>query len=203
VNIFIALAKGELAEGVERYVGRGIKVSGRPLLTQCAGKITYRIINARDVPRFTPSYDFGISGLDYCEDERLADNGNSGFKYLDELDFGRGWLVLYSKSMQTKRNPRIAMPRDLQNLGGMFMDKLFGGEWTPLVLNGATEGFVSSEEACLGFDFMSDKNADAKYEGTIKRNGLIVLDKLMPTQAMLIGKPEYTREDFLKLIRGD
>ena len=195
------VGKGEIAEGAEAYLKRrgfGVKVAGKPVLTQSVGNVTFRIVNARDVPRFVgKGYDFGITGRDFCEDERLTGNGN--FVYTDELGFGGGWIVLYGA--RRRDNPLIVVPADIQNLGGKYAQKLFSC-FSILPVNGATEGYVSSGEADCGVDFMSDKNDTPEYVGTIKRNGLIVLEKLMPTQAMLLESNEKDNSRDAKAVRS-
>jgi len=189
VNVFTGVSKGELGKDFENYFSRyGIEIdTGSRDYCQRRGQNLFRIMRSRDVPRLVGrGYDFGLTGKDCCEDEKLGGNGDFG--YLDEFDFGKGELVLFGSSSGFPENPRVVTQPYYRNLAKKYSSELFG-DFELDVVTGATEGFVASGEADAGFDcIFSGRTLDA--------NGLRVREKVMDTSAVLISAPGYTMTDF-------
>jgi ATP phosphoribosyltransferase len=189
VSMFIGLSKGELANGIRQFLsGYGIEPEMRKrVYTQRIGGNLYRILRSRDVPRFVGNdFDFGITGKDLCEDEMIS--GNKEFRYLRELDFGEGTLVFFGKGGRIPGKPRIVTSSYYPNLASRYASEVFN-DFSLLVVDGATEGFVASDQADVGFDF-------TRTRSTIKQNGLSVIEEVLPTRAVLIGSAGKTQEDF-------
>ena len=143
------------------------------------------------MPRFLK--DFGITGFDCCEDEKLV---NNGFKYLknlkDEIPEGNGRLVFFGKEgtdLSRLENPRIVTSFYYQNLADKKAKELFTN-YQIIPVYGKTESYVP-EYADIGFDFKS-----LNPNGTVERNGLIVLEEVMKTYTVLISRPELCLDDF-------
>jgi phosphoribosyl-AMP cyclohydrolase len=193
VSIFIGLSKGELGNDIQRYLkryGTNIEICSRTY-TQRRGNKIFRIINSRDVPRFVgKGYDFGITGKDCCEDEKLS--GNDKFVYLDNLDFAKGCLVFYGSGRKVPKKPTVVTSTYYSNLAKKFSNEIFR---KPEIISvkGATEGYVSSGEADVGFDCTFKRQ-------TIDGNGLNIIEEVMPTCAVLIGAEGYEKDDFDNIV---
>jgi len=193
VSMFIGLSKGELGKDIQEYLkryGTEVDLCDRAY-TKRQGNNIFRVLRSRDVPRFVgKGYDFGITGKDCCEDEKLG--GNDNFDYLDELDFGKGSLVFYGTGRKVPGTPKVVTSAYYTNLAKKFSGEMFS-EPEILVVNGATEGYVSSGEADIGFDsIFNGKTRDA--------NGLSVIEEVMPTCAVIIGRRGYIRDDFDNIV---
>ena len=159
--------------------------------THSKGNRIFRIINSRDVPRYVGQcYDFGITGKDCCEDEKLS--GNRKFSYLEELDFAKGFLVFYGSGKKVPKKPKVVTSTYYPNLAKKFSRQAFRKPVIKVV-NGATEGYVSSGEADVGFDCVFSRD-------TIDRNGLQVIEEVMPTCAVVVGAKGYVQDDFYNIV---
>jgi len=224
VITFIALAKGELGKETERYLkvyGLDISLNGRPLqFVQRIGNRIFRPMSSKDVPWYVAERaDYGITGVDLIT-EFILGNGNS-IKVLERLGYGKGDLVIFGNSdvnnikQKLKRVPVVATPyfyRNLLNLGqaGAYIRSKFG-EFESKYVDGSTEGFVAEnfvEEgtADLGFDITTyfTRSDNERGRSTIPSNGLRILEKIMPTEAVVISKnsTDFTMEDFEKVLNG-
>ena len=193
MSMFIGLAKGELGGGVQDFLkkyGVDVDLESR-VYTQRQDNRIFRLMRSRDVPRFVgKGYDFGITGKDCCEDERLG--GNDSFEYLDELDFGKGSLAFFGTGRKVPRNPKVVTSCYYPNLARKFSSELFT-EPQMLVVFGSTEGYVPSGQADICFDFIDDGD-------TKECNGLKIIEEAMKTCAVIIGQRGYTRNDFDNIV---
>ncbi len=212
---FIALAKGELGKDTERYLqsyGLAVKLGGRPLqFVQRIGNRTFRPMKAKDVPSYVAeTADYGITGEDLANEYSLG-NGNS-LKILEKLGFGKGDLVLFSKDgiasikRRLERKPVVVAPYYYRNLlalgqaGGCIRNEF--GEFKPKYVNGSTEGFVKDGTADIGFDLTTyfQKPQEERKGTTLAENGLIILERIMPTEAVVISRPCYTASDYRAML---
>ena len=195
MNVFIGVPKGELAKDTMNYLknvyGAEIPIDGRVYTIEKDGSI-YRICNSRDIPRFVGTdFDFGITGRDNAEDERIS--GNESFGYLKDLGFSKGSIIFFGTGKRVPMSPRIVTSTYYPNIAYKYGKEIFGGEPEILVVRGATEGYVPS---------IADVSLDSKFSGkTSKMNGLVELEEAMKTSAVLIGRRSLTMEDFEKALK--
>ncbi len=193
--MFIGVPKGELAKETMNYLKKeydiDIPINGRLYTIEKNGNI-YRICNSRDVPRFTgTNFNFGITGKDNAEDEKFS--GNRSFDYIKDLGFSKGSIVFFGTGKKVPRSPKIVTSAYYPNLAYEYGKKIFGGEPEILIVRGATEGYVPS---------LADVSLDSKFSGkTSRMNGLVELEEVMKTSAVLIGRKDLTMEGFEKALK--
>jgi ATP phosphoribosyltransferase len=205
----IAVAKGELGEGIQKYLesyGVFVELNGRPLkFVNKAGKCIFRPMRSGDVPWYTASVaDYGITGED------LVENYNCGtsmpLKIVKRLGFGNADLVAFGKSTHTniERKPVIAAPYYYKNLlisgkPANYFKNIFG-DYDILEVQGSTEGFVCDGTADAGFDvttYFRVKPEEQKKK-TLAVNRLVIFENLMPTEAVIVSRCDnkFTEKDF-------
>ncbi len=209
--VFIALAKGELGKDTERYLqnyGLAVRLDGRPLqFVQRIDSRVFRPMQSKDVPWYVAEVaDYGITGEDLTAEYTL-ENG-SRINILERLGFGKGDLVVFAKAdiadvkRNLKKKPIVAAPYYYKNLleigqaGNCIRAML--EEFEPRYVNGSTEGFVADGGADIGFDLTTyfQKLPEERNTATLIKNGLKIVERIMPTEAVVIAKPCYTSEDF-------
>lgn len=159
-------------------------------------------MQSKDVPWYVAEKaDYGITGEDLAT-EYLLGNSDS-IKILSRLGFGKGDLVVFCRTVPDKGKVRVATPAFYGNLvsKGYVSDYLRTfGEYEVLEVSGSTEGFVADGTADLGFDFTTyfTKNPDERKATTLETNGLKIIKRIMPTEAVVISKnrQEYTLDSF-------
>jgi len=192
VNAFIGVSKGELAKETMNYLkmeyNTEVPIDDRIYTIEKDGNL-YRICNSRDIPRFVgKNFSYGITGKDNAEDERIS--GNGAFDYIKNLGFSKGNIVFFGTGKKVPKSPTIVTSTYYPNIAYEYGKQIFGGEPKILVVRGATEGYVPS---------IADVSLDSKFSGnTAKLNGLIELENVFETSAVLIGRKGLTIENFEK-----
>lgn len=211
----IALAKGELAQGIEGYMrgfGRSPELVGRPdQLVQIERGVVYLKMGAKDIPPHQ-IYQFAITGADLVENHRRT--GRNGIRVLSPLGFGRGHIVFYGRGSSSEevvrrirgldRPPRIVVPYHYKELADDYLKREFG-EYDGIFPHNSSETYVICDEADAGVDITTYnlRPAGERRLTTLARNGLTVVDIIMPTEAVAIARsePQYTLEEFERILR--
>lgn len=224
MTIFIALAKGELGKDIEKYLqsyGLMVQLDGRPLqFVQRIGNRVFRPMQSKDVPWYVATRaDYGITGEDLTTEYNLGNGKN--LKILERLGFGKADLAIFAKGKapevkrKLKRTPVVAVPYYYRNMltsgqAGRYIRDAFG-DFEPLEVSGSTEGFVAEDfveggAADLGFDLttMFYRPAERRGQSTIPSNGLTVLERIMPTEAVVVARDssEFTMRAFEDVLNG-
>ena len=225
----IALAKGELAKPVEDYLksyGIDVVVEERPVtFVQRMGNVNFRPMRSNDVPRYVGGIaeagiyfegweGYGITGQDFTTEYDL--NNPKKIKVIKRLGFGEGDLVLFS-TRNTKqlrkglnRVPIVAVAHKYRGLvdfgaAGIYLMKNFDEGYRVLPVEDSVEGFVADGTADIGFGFTSllRKRRGDTRKTTLEKNDLVVLENIMPTEAVVISKdsPEFNFEEFDRALR--
>ncbi len=214
--VFIALAKGELGKDIEKYLqayGLYVQLDGRPMkFVQRIGNRVFRPMQSKDVPWYVAGKaDYGITGEDLVEDYLLGSGDE--IKIVDRLGFGKADLVVFARDSNPaeikrkfKKQPTVIAPNFYSNLVANgkvreYLRKTFG-EYDVELVAGSTEGFVARGDADIGFDLTTyfQRPEEERERTTLSSNGLKIVERIMPTEAVAIAKPCYTADDFRRML---
>ena len=202
MNAFIAfperLGKYGAAEYIGKRMGIIVDLDSRNMYQKNDGYGILRV-DTRDVPLAVDKGAlFGITGRDWMEDYLLGGNGK-GLAVLDELDFGASQVCAFKAAGEIGKPARIISPygniakkysRDAQI---DFCDA-YGNCGEVQVVRGKTEGMLRAGIA----DIVVDNRSSGR---TQTDNGLILLDRIMDSCAIVISRREnkYNVKEILGL----
>jgi len=219
-KIKILLAKGELGSFIQKYLEEKYMIKTtvgerKPELIAERGKLLIRAVRSPDVCRYFKKLnaDFGITGLDLVYDTKLQ--GDNSFKILKKLDEEsppelKGRLCLLGKeNLGREREPVVCVSEYYKNIARTYFDNLnerrLIDSYELLPVFGGVEGYIASDEADFGIDTVYSGKTLKKineYLGKRNKKQIKILDNIMLTYPVIIGKPKYSFNEFESILKN-